>query len=182
MYRINLIPKDRKERIRPRRLLGTILVIILFAAIIFNFTFDSLQIRSLENEIAAIERERRTLGPLVAEAERLEREIAQLKEQNFFDEVFYPRTSLVEAIKEFSGILTREMNLRQFNLTKDGQLTLVGDTRDHEKVSVYMDNLYDSIYFHTVTLIQSSSSWGDDGVRRTVFDLNIGVEESGVEE
>jgi len=182
MYRINLIPKERKERIRPRRLLGALLVIFIFAAIVFSFIYDSLTINNLENEIAAIERERRTLGPLVAEAERLEREIAQLEQQNFFDEIFYPRTSLVETIKEFSGVLSRDMNLRSFNINKEGQLTMAGDTRDHEKVSIYMDNLDDSIYFHTVTLIESSSSWGADGVRRTVFNLNVGVEESGVEE
>lgn len=182
MYRINLIPKERKERIRPRRLFGTILVIFLLAAIAFTFVNDRLQIRSLENEIAAIERERRTLGPLVAEAERLEMEITQLEEQNFYDEVFYPRTSLVETIKEFSGIITGDMNLRQFNLNKEGSLTMVGDTRDHERVSLYMDNLDASNFFHTVTLVESTSTWRDEDVRRTVFNLDIVFEESGVEE
>lgn len=182
MYRINLIPKERKERIRPSRLLGTLLIIFVFAAIIFTYIHGVLQVRDLENRIAAIERERATLGPLVLQAQRLENDINELKERNFYDEIFYPRTSLVEAIKDFSVRITRDMNLRQFHLTKAGELTMTGDTRDHEKVSQYMDFLEASEYFHTVTLIQSASDWGADGVRRTVFNLNIGVEESGVGE
>jgi len=182
MYRINLIPKERKERIRPRRLLGIILVIFVFAAIVFTFVHDRIQINNLENEIAALERERRALGPLVAEAEQLEREIANLERKNFFDEVFYPRTSMVETVKEFSGIITREMNLQQFHLDKEGELSMVGTTRDHEKVSIYMDNLEGSIYFHTITLIESASSWANDEERRTQFRMNVGFEESGVGE
>jgi len=182
MYRINLIPKERKERIRPRRLIGTILVIFLLAAIVFTFIHGQLQIRNLEQDIASIERERRTLGPLVREAEELEREIARLEGQNFYDEIFFPRTSLVETIKEFSEIITGEMNISNFQITKEGQLTLTGNTRDHEKVSIYMDNLEASIFFYEISLIQSASSWGADDFRRTVFNLNIKFEESGVEE
>lgn len=182
MYRINLILKERKERINLNRLIGTVFFILVLAAVVFTFFNDRMRINNLENEIAAIERERRSLAPLLMEAQRVEEEIEGLKEKDFFDEIFYPRTSQVEVIKEFSSLITAEMDIRRFNLNKEGSLSISGQTRDHEKVSLYMDRLDDSRFFYSINLIESASSWTDDGFRRTVFSLNIGFEESGVGE
>jgi|GEM_PF-2248876 len=182
MYRVNLIPVDKKERLNIRRLLGVLLIILLLGGLGFNFFYQRLEINTLENQLAAVERERRALAPMVQQAEELQQDINRLEDRIFFDEIFYPRTSLVETIKEFSHLLTDDMNLRQFNLDHGGQLTLSGETRDHERVSIYMDNLDGSKYFNNVNLVESASTWDGDGFRRTVFNLNVRVKESGVEQ
>ncbi len=182
MYRVNLIPVEKKERLNIRRLLGVLLIIFILAGVGFSFFYQRLEISSLENQIAAVERELQTLAPMVRQAEELQQEINRLEDQIFYDEIFYPRTSLVETIKEFSHLMTDHMNLNNFNLEHGGELTISGQTRDHEKVSMYMDNLDGSPYFNNVNLVESSSTWDGDGFRRTVFYLNVRFKESGVEQ
>ena len=174
MYRINLLPEPQKQKVRWEQLLILLLIIAILAGGFFFHLNNMLRSRYLEAKLESLEREREALQPLVQKTRSLQRDIDELEDKIFYDEVFYPRTSMAEVIKEFSRLLPSPMSLDQTSLGKDGELTLSGDTTDHRRVKAYVDRLRGSEFFREVELIESVSSWGEE--RETSFRIEVIVD------
>lgn len=174
-FRINLLPREQKKSLNVIPLVMVLAVALLIMGLVFYYIYGNSQIRMLETQKEGLERELTSLAPVVQKVEDFQRTKSQVEERLFYEEIFYPRFSWVEMVKEISLQVPENVRLLQLRINQDGDITLEGETIKHQEVSIFMKALQDTPYFFDVNLGQSVSTWRD-AVQSTRFQLTFKTE------
>lgn len=181
MHRINLLPPDEKRRVNVLEILVSILFISFIGMVIMLYAYNYYQVQILNAELSGLQAEYKSLEPAVREVEEIQDRKEALERRLVFREIFHPRFSWAEFLKELGFLVPEGIRFNQLSVDRQGRLSLDGETSDHHMVSAFMDELEESSYFRQVVLEHSTSTWRN-GDRLTRFSLRMEVIREDVQE
>ncbi len=160
MLRINLLPiRQLKKRAKARNQIFSFIalfIVILLMLGAVGFIQDT-RIRSIEESIARLTREKQTYAPILAEMKRLEQAKLDLENKIKVIKTLKKNSAVtVHILDEVARMIdTKRMWLE--SLKQQGQsLTLKGTALDNRSIAQFMDRLKESAYISSVTLSSAS--------------------------
>ena len=160
MLRINLLPvRQLKKRAKAKKQLGGMLILFFAAlavcAVVAMFQMQTLS--SLQDEKAALQKEKQKYTPILAEIEKLKKTLEELK----------TKTAVINKLKSDSSLTVRVLDEVARNIDpqrmwltsleqQNTSLTLTGIALDNQTIAQFMDKLVASDFVNTVDLNDSS--------------------------
>lgn len=171
MIKINLLPRQPKKKTSYFALfVFAFLTITVFSmGLIYFQAYNEHKFKN--KELTALKQEISSLEPLTRRVSVLQTEISNLKTKIFTEDIFFPRYSPTELLKEIAFKVPANVRLIRINLTADNQIAIEGETTEHRRVASFMDNLNASPILDNIVLGQSVASWQGD-FQTTRFSIN----------
>ena len=163
MLKINLLPiRQLKKRVKARNQIVAAIVVFISVILILGLVgvIQAGRISSLNEEIAAKTKEKRSFDKVVRELAALEKKRLDLNNKiKIINQLKTDSSLTVRVLDEIAKLVDKNrMWLTQLN-QQGGSLTLSGFALDNQTVATFMDNLKDkSQFIQTVSLSRSSLS------------------------
>ena len=159
MIRINLLPLKEAERAVGRRqqvLLALLGLLVALLAMIVPFMIQGRRLAVLDRDIEDVQEQIKRFNDQVQEVRDLDRVKAELEAKlRIIEDLNEKRVGPARVLADLSAATPDNLWLMDFS-EADAAATLTGMALDNETIARFMRQLQESLYFHSVDLVETS--------------------------
>ncbi len=174
MIKVNLLPEDKRKRVKrrrkvskPTREIPVMLIIVGLLAVLatclilglWHWTLGK-KANVINGEIADVEKQIKALDVDIANVEDFKRQKTDLeKKLGVINQLENKKKGPVHFMDQLASAIPPRLWLQEVS-ENGGRMTLVGSSTDHAQISVFMQNLEKSSFFSNVELVGVQAATG----------------------